>query len=120
MKASATVKKNARSWVVARATAHKNLRWRMASGRRPNNSNFNHGRPANLGFCGDIGDCEVAAEKNDTSFRTHHGRDHSPYMVVTVNEHQFGYEMTGLGLSGLMASSVMALSRTDFSSWPSV
>jgi hypothetical protein len=63
MKASATVKKNARSWVVARATAHKNLRWRMASGRRPNNSNFKHGRPANLGFCGDIGDCEVAAEK---------------------------------------------------------
>jgi hypothetical protein len=69
MKASATVKKNARSWVVARSTAHKNLRWRMASGRRPNNSNFKHGRPVNLGFCGDIGDCEVAAEKKRHVFQ---------------------------------------------------
>jgi hypothetical protein len=30
------------------------------------------------------------------------------------------YEMTGLGLSGLMPSSAMALSSMHFSSWPSV
>src|SRR5215471_6905062 len=42
VKASATVKKNARSWVVARSTVHKNLRWRMASGRSTNNSNFKY------------------------------------------------------------------------------
>jgi len=49
MKSSATGKKNARSWVLARSTAHKNLRWRMASWRRPNNSNFKHKKTVGVG-----------------------------------------------------------------------
>jgi len=47
MKSSVTVKKNARS--LARSTAHKNLRWRMASWRRPNNSNFKHTKTVGVG-----------------------------------------------------------------------
>jgi hypothetical protein len=65
MQPSATVKKNVRSWVVARSTARKNLRWRTASERRPNNSNFKHTKtvgPAILGLCGILG-IEVAAGK---------------------------------------------------------
>jgi hypothetical protein len=68
MKASTTVKKNARSWAVARSAAHKNLRWRMASEQRPNNSNFKHTKTVGVGIrqfwdCVVILGIEVAAGK---------------------------------------------------------